>query len=65
MKFRIALLALTAIAAVPVFAQEPVVGVANPDALFHSKDKKLDRNLQSAYYIMLDLLECNQWDESG
>ena len=49
----------------PVFAQEPVVGVADPDALFHSKDKKLDKNLQSAYHIMLDLLECNQWDQSG
>lgn len=65
MNFRIALLTLAAVAAAPVFAQEPVVGVANPDALFHSKDKKLDRNLQSAYHIMLDLLECNQWDESG
>jgi predicted SnoaL-like aldol condensation-catalyzing enzyme len=63
MKIRIALLALAAIAA-PVFAQEPVVGVADPDGLFHSKDKKLDRNLQSAYHIMLDLLECNHWNEA-
>ena len=65
MKIRLALLALTAMVAAPVFAQEPVVGVADPDALFHSKDKKLDKNLQSAYHIMLDLLECNHWDESG
>ncbi len=64
MKMRFALLALTAIVAAPVFAQEPVVGVADPDALFHSKDKKLDRNLQSAYHIMLDLLECNHWSEA-
>ncbi len=65
MKITAALLGLTLFVCAPSFAQEPVVGVANPDALFHSKDKKLDRNLQSAYHIMLDLLECNQWDESG
>ena len=47
MKMRLALLALTAMVDAPVFAQEPVVGVADPDALFHNKDKKLDKNLQS------------------
>ncbi len=64
MRFRFALFVFAAAICAPVFAQEPVVGVADPDALFHSKDKKLDRNLQSAYHIMLDLLECNQWDQA-
>ena len=44
---------------------EPVVGVANPDALFSSPDPKLNRNLQATYHIMKDLLECNQWQEAG
>ena len=50
--------------AVPVRAQEPVVAASDPDALFHSKDKKLDRNKQAAYHIEKDLLEANHWDEA-
>jgi predicted SnoaL-like aldol condensation-catalyzing enzyme len=64
MHLRLSLLTLTAFACAPMFAQEPVVGVDNPEALFHSKDKKLDRNKQAAYHIMLDLLECNHWNEA-
>ena len=48
----------------PVRAQEPVVAASDPDALFHSKDKKLDRNKQAAYHIEKDLLEANHWDEA-
>ncbi len=44
-----------------VNAQEAVVGVANPDALFFSKDPKLNRNKQAAYHIVKDLLEANHW----
>ncbi len=44
---------------------EPVVGVADPDALFSDKDPKLNRNKQAAYHIVKDLLECNQWQDSG
>jgi predicted SnoaL-like aldol condensation-catalyzing enzyme len=44
---------------------EPVVGVADPDALFHSPDPKLDRNMQAAYHIVKELLECNQWADAG
>jgi predicted SnoaL-like aldol condensation-catalyzing enzyme len=43
-------------------AQEPVVGVADADALFHSKDPKLDANKQVAYHLMKDLLEANHWE---
>jgi predicted SnoaL-like aldol condensation-catalyzing enzyme len=61
---------LSAVAAVlllgfPVFAQEPVKGVADPDSLFHDKNKKLDANKQVAYHIEKDLLQCNHWDEAG
>ena len=61
--------AALAVVAMPVVrAQslaEPVVGVADPDALFTDKDPKLNRNKQAAYHIMKDLLECNQWQDAG
>jgi predicted SnoaL-like aldol condensation-catalyzing enzyme len=67
MKHRLALAALAAafLAAGAAQAQEKVVGVANPDALFTSKDPKLNRNKQAAYHIQKDLLEANRWDEAG
>ncbi len=43
-------------------AQEPVVGVANPDALFTSPDPTLNVNKQAVYHIMKDLLEDNHWE---
>jgi predicted SnoaL-like aldol condensation-catalyzing enzyme len=61
--------ALLAVVAMPALhAQslaDPVVGVADPDALFHSKDPTLDRNMQATYHIIKDLLECNQWQQAG
>ena len=41
------------------FAQERVVGVKDPDALFHSGDPKLDANKQVVYHIFKDILEGN------
>ena len=38
-------------------AQEAVVGVSDPDGLFHSSDLKLNANKQVAYHIVKDLLE--------
>jgi predicted SnoaL-like aldol condensation-catalyzing enzyme len=66
MKTRFTLAALFAamVVSATLSAQEPVIGVADPDALFHSKDKKLDTNKQAAYHIMKDLLEANHWDEA-
>ena len=46
----------------PAIAQEPVVGVADPDSLFTSKDPVLNTNKQAAYHIMKDLLEANHWE---
>jgi len=44
------------------FSQEVVVAAKDPDALFSSKDKKLNQNKQAAYHIVKDLLECNHWE---
>jgi len=46
-------------------AQEAVVGAPNADALFHSKNPKLDRNKQAAYHIEKELLECGEWSRAG
>jgi predicted SnoaL-like aldol condensation-catalyzing enzyme len=51
-------------AGIPVFAQEPVTGVSNPEALFTSKDKKLNANKQVVLHIVRDLLEANHWDDA-
>jgi predicted SnoaL-like aldol condensation-catalyzing enzyme len=66
MKIQLTLAALftATLVSAPMCAQEPVVGASDPDALFHSKDKKLDRNKQAAYHIEKDLLEANHWDEA-
>jgi predicted SnoaL-like aldol condensation-catalyzing enzyme len=58
----VALLAATVV--VPAIAQEPVKGVADPDALFKDKDKKMNDLKQVAYHIEKDLLQCNHWDEA-
>ena len=45
-------------------AQEAVVGVPDPEALFHSQDPKLERNKQAAFHIVRDLLEAGHWDQA-
>ena len=47
------------------FAQEPVVGVANPESLFKDTNAKRHRNKQATLHIMKDLLQCNHWDEAS
>ena len=49
----------------PLFAQEPVVGVDNPESLFVDSNPTLNRNKQAALHIMRELLQCNQWDRAG
>jgi predicted SnoaL-like aldol condensation-catalyzing enzyme len=46
----------------PAMAQAPVVGVADPEALFSSPDPKLHANKQVALHIVRDLLEANHWE---
>ena len=48
-----------------VHAQEPVVGVKDPEALFTDQDPTLNRNKQAALRIMRELLQCGQWDRAG
>src|SRR3569623_3420600 len=64
-----ATLAVAATAA-PSLAQQrplsdPVVAAANPEALFTSKDPKLNRNKQATLHIMKELLQCHQWNRAG
>jgi predicted SnoaL-like aldol condensation-catalyzing enzyme len=61
----VSLTALLLAAAMPLGAQEPVVGVADPESLFVDSDPALHRNKQAALHIMRELLQCNQWDRAG
>ncbi|HEY5567974.1 MAG TPA: nuclear transport factor 2 family protein [Gammaproteobacteria bacterium] len=59
------LLAVLALfAALPAFAQEPVVGVDDPESLFTDDDPQLHENKQAALHIMRELLQCNHWDDA-
>ncbi len=49
----------------PLFAQEPVVGVDDPESLFVDDDPVLHRNKQATLHIMRELLQCGQWSRAG
>jgi predicted SnoaL-like aldol condensation-catalyzing enzyme len=40
----------------------PVVGSSNPESLFTSRDRKLNRNKQATLHIIRDLLEAGHWE---
>ena len=66
MKTRAVLLALACVATgFAVSAQEPVVGVKDPESLFKDSDPVLNRNKQAAMHIERELLQCHQWDRAG
>ena len=71
MKALLAAVATLAIAAsMPAAAQQrplsdPVVAAPNPEALFTSKDARLNRNKQATLHIMKELLQCHQWNRAG
>jgi predicted SnoaL-like aldol condensation-catalyzing enzyme len=46
-------------------AQEPVVGVSDPESLFTDTDPVKHRNKQAALRIMRELLQCNHWSDAG
>ena len=52
-------------ASATVMAQEPVVGVKDPESLFKDSNPKLNRNKQATLHIMRELLQCGQWDRAG
>jgi predicted SnoaL-like aldol condensation-catalyzing enzyme len=65
-KLRMIMLALVALCLTSTaIAQEPVVGVADPESLFRDSDPKLNRNKQATLFIMRELLQCGQWERSG
>ena len=64
-KRTIVLLAALFLAAPLLRAQEPVVGVKDPESLFKDSDAKLNKNKQATLHIMKELLQCNQWDRAG
>jgi predicted SnoaL-like aldol condensation-catalyzing enzyme len=49
----------------PLAAQEPVVGVDDPETLFVDSNPALNRNKQATLHIMRELLQCNQWNRAG
>ena len=44
---------------------DPVVAAPNPEALFTSRDAKLNRNKQAALHIQRELLKCHMWARAG
>lgn len=56
---------LLVLTSLPLLAQEPVVGVADPESLFVDSDPVLHRNKQATFHIMKELLQCGQWDRAG
>src|SRR6185436_3932080 len=66
MKMRaIVVMVLTLAVGSVVQAQEPVVGVKDPESLFKDSNPALNRNKQAALHIMRELLQCGQWDRAG
>lgn len=66
MKTRIlTVLGLAMACSLPLAAQEPVIGVDDPESLFVDDDPALHRNKQAALRIMRELLQCNQWDRAS
>jgi predicted SnoaL-like aldol condensation-catalyzing enzyme len=62
---KLLVLAFALVASLPLAAQEPVVGVKDPESLFTDPDPRLHRNKQAALHIMRELLQCGQWDRAG
>jgi predicted SnoaL-like aldol condensation-catalyzing enzyme len=66
MKMRTILVAAAAFAAsAALHAQEPVVGVKDPEALFKGGSGKVAKNKEAALHIMRELLQCGQWDKAA
>ena len=65
MKIRTIVLVAALAASLPLRAQEPVVGVKDPESLFKDPVSALNRNKQASLHIMRELLQCGQWDRAG
>jgi predicted SnoaL-like aldol condensation-catalyzing enzyme len=60
----VTLIAAALFAGPSAFAQEPVTGVKDPEALFTSPDPRLNANKQVVLHIVRDLLEANRWSDA-
>jgi len=58
------LVAAAVLATSSLFAQAPVVGAADPERLFTSRDPKLHANKQVVLHIVRDLLEAGHWKDA-
>jgi predicted SnoaL-like aldol condensation-catalyzing enzyme len=72
MRLKFALLAAAVALAVPATAQaqqralsDPVVGHPDPESLFTSRDRTLNRNKQAALHIQRNLLKCHEWSRAS
>ena len=72
MKTSFLLLATAMAALIPGAAQaqqralsHPVVGHPDPESLFTSRDRTLNRNKQAALHIQRELLKCHEWSRAG
>ncbi len=72
MKTMTILLAAAVAVAMPGAAQaqmralsDPVVGHPDPESLFTSRDRTLNRNKQAALHIQRELLKCHEWARAG
>jgi len=66
MKMRaIVLVVATLVAGSALQAQEPVVGVKDPESLLRYPDPTLNRNKQATLHMRRELLQCGQWDRAG
>jgi predicted SnoaL-like aldol condensation-catalyzing enzyme len=60
----IALAAFALATTTSLFAQEPVVGVQDPEYLFTDLDSQQNANKQVVLHVMRELLQCNHWDRA-
>jgi predicted SnoaL-like aldol condensation-catalyzing enzyme len=58
------LLLATFVTTAPALAQEPVVAVADPEALFTDPDPRLHANKQVVLHVMRELIQCNWWEQA-
>jgi predicted SnoaL-like aldol condensation-catalyzing enzyme len=72
MRLKFALLAAAVALAAPATAQaqmralsDPVVGHPDPESLFTSRDRTLNRNKQAALHIQRELLKCHEWSRAS
>jgi predicted SnoaL-like aldol condensation-catalyzing enzyme len=62
--YRLSLLTALLLGCASLQAQEAVVGAADSDALFHSRNRVMNTNKQCAYHIIKDLIEAGHWEQA-